>query len=417
MRNPNSRQPRAVHALKRSPFQMRLFWPAVLLMVVLPIVAWEIASAERNSRSGTAPSRISHGKSGPWGNLEYVSIAIELPDRFIDTEQTDPVEWVFAGSSRERVEEFVKGCALTDVQKEALLKAPWRVGDHGVHVNPTDELVWNLGEKARAQIYAELGRSEANIDQYYAFTYRPERLPERLEFCGLQEETISMFKELLYPQGSLLRFGDSDLVLRKLQDKHERLRFVKTISRRSTLLVKLEVRPESNIDQLVNYWGMGGRSKDLRPLLESLSRVPGGCKIDIAHLLPPFARKRIYTYPDPEKESAGIREDCHWSSLNFFNDSPEPRFAQPEELTRAISTEYDTLPGLADAQFGDVIFLKNKDGFIVHSAVYIADDVVFTKNGAGSNQPWIYLKIEDMVPYYIQPGDTIQVFVARKKQV
>ena len=34
-----------------------------------------------------------------------------------------------------------------------------------------------------------------------------------------------------------------------------------------------------------------------------------------------------------------------------------------------------------DPQFGDVILLVNQDNVLVHSATYLADDVVFTKNG------------------------------------
>ncbi|MFN7139466.1 MAG: hypothetical protein ACK4UN_09015, partial [Limisphaerales bacterium] len=73
--------------------------------------------------------------------------------------------------------------------------------------------------------------------------------------------------------------------------------------------------------------------------------------------------------------------------------------------------------GLEQAAFGDILFLQNSDGILIHSAVYIADDIVFTKNGAGYNQPWIYMKMEDMMPFYDSPVDSPRVVVYRRKEV
>ena len=34
---------------------------------------------------------------------------------------------------------------------------------------------------------------------------------------------------------------------------------------------------------------------------------------------------------------------------------------------------------------------------MVHSSVYLADDIVFTKNGINFAQPWVTMRIKDMV--------------------
>jgi hypothetical protein len=35
-----------------------------------------------------------------------------------------------------------------------------------------------------------------------------------------------------------------------------------------------------------------------------------------------------------------------------------------------------------------------------HACVYIADDVVFTKNGVNYHQPWVLMKLNDLLPRY-----------------
>lgn len=401
-------------------YQRRLFWWLVLLLLVLPVVAWEVALRSHSEvTTRLQQGKVYHSNPGPWGNLEYIRIAIELPDRFIDVDHTDAVNWFFRDYNQEQLREFFKGCDLSPAQLDALFRtAKWHAEPEGCYVSPEDDWIWKLSPKSRQKIYDELDDFEENIDQRYAFVYRPEYLSERFEFSGLKDETIRMFQRLLYPRGNLVCFADSDLVLRKLSDKHERLRFVKTVTRRSSLLVKVDIDSKTDIDALLNYWGQGGRAKDLRPLLESLSRVPEGCKIDLAHLLPPFARSRIYTFPSPSEESASLKQDCHWTSLNFFNETPNGGFAGPEEIQKMIESEYMQVgDNTAQARYGDVVFLTTSQGILIHSAVYIADNIVFTKNGAGLNQPWIYMKMEDMVPYYTMPKDTLHIAVYRKKDI
>ncbi|MBA4147831.1 MAG: hypothetical protein H0X66_06915 [Verrucomicrobia bacterium] len=394
----------------------RLFGPMLVLLLVLPIVSWMVASKVKER---TDDARfVSYGKPGPWGNMEYVRIAIELPDHYIDVENLDPNDWFFKGQSKKEALGILKQCGLTETQLRAVEASEWENVPAGSRVFLSDDLVWNLKGDSRAKLYSFLGQHEENVDQYNAFVYRPDRVEERLAYSGLNSVSISMFKQLLYPQESLLRFADVDIVLRKINDREERMRFVKTVSRRSSLLVKLSVTPETDVEGLLNYWGGGGRAKDLRPLLESLARVPGGCKIDIAHLLPPFVRQRLYTYPLPDSEAHFGRQDCHWTSLNFWNDNAGRGFDSPEAAASAVEAGYfHVADALEDAQLGDIIFLQSQDGNLIHSAVFIADDVVFTKNGSGPNQPWIYMKMEDMLPFYDSPNETPRLLIYRRKSV
>ena len=55
---------------------------------------------------------------------------------------------------------------------------------------------------------------------------------------------------------------------------------------------------------------------------------------------------------------------------------------------------------------------------LVHSATYLADDVVFTKNGGIFTQPWTYMKLSDLVTYYntfTPPDQPLKVVMCRRK--
>ena len=86
-------------------------------------------------------------------------------------------------------------------------------------------------------------------------------------------------------------------------------------------LLRLRLDPECNLDEIIHYWGRGGREKLIAPLLTSIARVPGGGSINISYLLPTFARLRVYTYPVDWSSQRVEEQDCVFSALNFFNDN------------------------------------------------------------------------------------------------
>ncbi|MBA4147832.1 MAG: hypothetical protein H0X66_06920 [Verrucomicrobia bacterium] len=354
---------------------------------------------------------------GPWGELECTRVTIELPDHFIQDETLTlaPTSWFFKDHSREKVIALFKSAGLDSGQIKSLMeKSEWMETDRGIKIVPEEQVVLSLRPESRQKIYSVLEIFPDNEFYYVAFVFRAERLRERFEYSGLHPETIRLFNQMTYPRGSnLVVFADSETLMRQIHDRDERLRLVKTLSRRSTLLVKLKITPETDVEQLLHFWGQGGRAKDLKPLLQSLAKVPGGCKIDIAHLLPPFARQRVYTYPYPS-ETAESKENCHWTALNFFSDNPDPDFLKSDVVEKVIQEKYQ--PVTDEWRMGDVIFLVNAKSQLVHSAVYIADDIVFTKNGVNPSHPWVYMKMEDMLLYYETLGEPLEQWIYRNKE-
>jgi hypothetical protein len=180
------------------------------------------------------------------------------------------------------------------------------------------------------------------------------------------------------------------------------------------MLVKLRINAGSDIDALDDYWSRGQRAKDIKPLLQSLVRDGSSSSIDIIHLLPRVPRSLLYTYPSPTEPGSRTYLDCHWTVLNFFNSRPDDRYKDLEAVTVAFLNNYYPVSG--KPTFGDIIMFAKPDGSIIHSCVFIADDIVYTKNGASPNAPWILMSLGDVIAFYPSNEDLDLQYYRAKSQ-
>jgi hypothetical protein len=218
----------------------------------------------------------------------------------------------------------------------------------------------------------------------------------------------------LYRRGDAQFFSDFPVVLRRLPTDRQRMDLFEALSREPAVLARLHVSPTSDVDKLLGYWGWapGVRAMDLRTMLETLKRHPGGGDVSVACLLPPFARQRLYDYP-VIYDGEDMPMDCFWSTMNFFNETPDNRFSiQPGYLTAYLAAHYYQLA--KPTRYGDLVFLLDGKDQAVHAAVYIADDIVFTKNGNNIRQPWILMRLKNLIAAYSVAGQP-HILVYRNK--
>jgi hypothetical protein len=186
------------------------------------------------------------------------------------------------------------------------------------------------------------------------------------------------------------------------------------VHRRMTVMAQLIIDHTTNIDAMVAYWDFRGRSKGLRPLFESLARVPGGGELDILHVLTPFARERLYSFPEPSDDPKVWLRDCGWTALNFFSDEPDDRLSNPEYAGQVLHRDYERVNA---PTFGDLVVLVDQDDSSEHIATYLADNLTFTKNGYNATQPWMLMSIEDLVERYsINRARNLDVWYFRRKR-
>ncbi len=337
---------------------------------------------------------------GRWGQLEYTEVMLDRPDESFPV--TPPplreIRWFFKDHSREQLAALIGSCDLTGSQ-QALLLEPARGAARpgGFFLVPPPEVVRDMSTAARRKIYSVLAGSDANHYQRHPFRFHGGHLEERLALSKLSPASIQLIQKLTYPEGEATCFADSQL-LEHLLPPAELKPSAELLSQTKTFLMKLRISSASDISALAKYWGRAGRGQAIRTMLKSMSHVPGGASISVAYFLPPFPRLRLHTYPDPALDRTPKAPDCFWTAMNFFNKEPDHRFFDPDHTRKVLATEYDRVSG--GWVFGDLIMLQDEERFAQHMCVYVADGVVFTKNGAGPLQPWVLQKLSEMIAQY-----------------
>lgn len=345
---------------------------------------------------GTIPA-----KPGPWGNLVYSRILIEPPEDLVGVTwmPTGPLHWIFKGYTAEQITALWTAAGLPpDVVAELDAPANRSVQGETTEVRVRHDLALDLTPEARATIYDTLAAFPENEFQAEPFRFRADAVDEWFSESGVAPEIVELVKRLLYRRGPAVLFADLEIALSRLPSLEERTTLIKTLARKSTLLVRLLIDEHTDIDALTAYWGRSHRSKDVRPLLQSLRRKGVVTRIDLAHLLPRFARARLYSYPS-EAEAADLEfMDCHWTSMNFFNLEPDDRFQDINVVSETILRDYRLVTG--SPAFGDLLLFARPDGSILHSCVYIADDIVFSKNGVSPAAPWVLMNLSNIQAIY-----------------
>jgi hypothetical protein len=289
------------------------------------------------------------------------------------------------------------GLAADQIEK-ALSAASMIYTNSNTVVTPDKDLVFSLSPGARAKLYAELGRFSANELLQFPFCFPGNSFDARVDKTKISATTLAMIQKLLYPRGNAQCFSDLATLLRCIPDEAERMQAVKALSHQSAVLMGIRVWPDSDVDKIINYWNVTGvRLMNIRPLLESFRNNPNGGYASILYFLPPFARERLYTFPLPSQPGDPAM-DCHWSTMNFFNATPDNRFSDPKYTVDHLLSHYYKIA--RPTMYGDLVFLLDKKGNAIHSAVYLADDIVFTKNGNNSAQPWMLMHLKDLLAEY-----------------
>jgi hypothetical protein len=227
----------------------------------------------------------------------------------------------------------------------------------------------------------------------------------RLRGSGISPESMSLLNRLLYPSrdGDVLLFSDIRPALRSITDPVEQKKFAKAVTRKRSLMARLIIDADSDVNALAEYWGADGRQKDLVPILNSLKfnaeagiESPG--MLNIVTLLPAFARERLYNHAYASTIAAGHQEDCFWTAFNFFSTYPDNDVNNMDYLAKVLERDYYKIS--EPTKLGDVILVADETGEAIHAANYIADDIVFTKNGVNFTQPWLLVTLHDMVQTY-----------------
>ena len=359
-------------------------------------------------------------KPGPWGNLESLPLYIEPPEEYLPVKhrlEESGLAWKFAGYTPALLSAlFDLGDFNSDQKTELLDQSKWAVSNDGIVINPSSDLIISLSPHSRKVIYGVLAQIPGNAVRNNRSYFPANKFDEYFAKSGLSPDIVELVRKLSFPHGSLLFFCDAPLVLSKLDNYQDKLRLMKVLTRKSTLLLKVHIMPDTDINALVDYWSKGAPAKDIKPILQSLADVPGGARMGIGKFFPRLPRESLYTFPYPSQDPAAVNKDCHWTALNFFNDPPDARYTDINAVKQRLTGDYYPVP--SDLRYGDILELVRPNGDAIHSCVFIADNVVYTKNSAQPTEPFMLMTIPDMLDAFsslVPEGETLKIVAYRSK--
>ena len=359
-------------------------------------------------------------RAGKWGELTLVPIVISPPLELVFTDWgflREPI-WFFPGANADRVSRMLQSAGVSAVDAERLrLQTRFEKQIEGVVLAPDRAWVRALHPEIRARIYHMLAKSPLNVDQMQAFRFLGSKPEEWLGPNLISPHTRQLVEPLIYRDGNYMLISDIELVRADIGSDDELRRLGKALFQQPTMIVRLSVDRTADLDKLVEYWGRGGRRTEIRPLLESIAGGGTDQSIDVIHLLPPFAQKHLYTYPklsveDLDKPSV---VNCLWTSLNFFLPDPDNRYLNTAVALKTLKEDYFVVE--ADFELGDIVAFLDEEGEIFHAAVFIADDLLFSKNGISAMAPWTIMSFEDIKGYYRWRSENPRIIYHRRKGI
>ena len=271
-------------------------------------------------------------------------------------------------------------------------------------IRPTREEVIELPTNIRERWYDLLMLWPQNIYQRYPFRFVARPGIEWIDFSAFSPESRAALSNLFYRHDRVIKFADMNVLPALLTNSSDLVRFKRMVASKRTLLAALFVDPETDIDALVEYWGVFGRQERIRSIIElaSRSRSPWGIPLEL--LFPAIPRSLIYTYQ--QGTLAPFDLDCNWSAYNFFRSEPDYSVNTAPLRRDFLYEHYDSIA--APTQFGDIIAFLDEKYRVLHLCSYVAEDLVFTKNGFSTLQPWILMRLDDVEAYFQSEFQVVQ---------
>jgi len=350
---------------------------------------------------------------GPWGRIEYHYIYLAVPNSILDNfPMPAPIpRWCFKGHNPDWVRTFLAGIGLDATTINRLVSDPRSVPDEEgvIALFPTEADVLGLSPANCLTLCRELAKYAEN-----PYNHDPICVPDGdvdgwLRGTDIPKNVVELIRKLVYRNGEGYFFSDLRLVLKYAQSDTEARNWVKALTRMRGVVATLHIDSSDDLPTLRRYWSANFHRADSLPMLDAVAQNPHGATLDITHLLPLIPRQLVYSYTSPNTERTGQTPNCHWTSLNFFNYTRQNILLDLKLASSHVLDDYDMVS--PPYSFGDVLFFLNADGDAFHSCVFVADNLVFTKNGENEIIPWLLTRLDDVKQLYgREPNYRIQGF-------
>ena len=339
-------------------------------------------------------------KAGPWGQLTVHTIYLEAPSVLLATipKPNSVTRWVFEQTTAASVRTNLTKAGVPAAILERLF-APGRhlVGGNVVSLYPDLDDLLALAPEVRNTLYGELAKVATN--EFYrdpVFIIGGD-LDDWLLDTELNSAQKSAFRKLVWRRGDIMVFSDIPALLALAKGEKEVQEVFRAMTRVRSLLVELAIPLKGDRQEFLDYWSAGQTDAPRLAFVRAISLRKNPQSVDITHFLPTLMRQRAYTFPDIQLGLKGRFPDCHWTSLNFFNQIPQDYYLDTRLAANQLTQNYNAVE--APYKYGDVLCLLEGDEGL-HTCVYIADDIILTKNGDGILAPWALMQIKDVTAIY-----------------
>jgi len=361
--------------------------------------------------------RLRSCRPGPWGHVEYYDTYLEPPESLVQrlSLPSQQTVWHFVDKTREEICLLFASAQLTKDQLQTLVATDdWSFSSDYIRIFPPTDLVEALSPESRVVIYRVLAESELNPFHRNPIFFDRADLLQVLDRSGLPPEFIRHIAKLTYQEGPATLFSDFPVLLRHLKNPAQERQLLRILTRTRSLILRLDLDASDRIEDLHDYWTPEPGQTDSIPLMRSIRQTEGVRNLDAVHLLPPGPRSQLYTFPGLDDCLSGRAPDSGWTALNFFNRQEVPLYLDSPEFDEHLRLHYE--PVSEPYRFGDMLLLAPQDTRRVsHACVYLADGIVYTKNGAQLMSPWILAHLADVVSYHIR-GSTAELSGYRRRR-
>jgi hypothetical protein len=354
-------------------------------------------------------------KSGPWGQLEVRSVYLEPPESLLAViaKPSTVTRWTFEQNTAGGVRAILAKTGVPDAVVARLL-SPVRLVESGnsIILLPEREDLVALSVEVRSALYLELAKSAANEYQRDPVFVLGGDVDDWLEGVSLTSGQRALFRQLLWRRGSALVFSDVQALLSLAKGPEEVTAVFQTITRVRSLVIGLRLPLTVDRKGFIDYWTADQVGTPRLAFIRAVTQRRANQVVDVTHFLPSAFRLRVYSFPELDLGLKGRFPDCHWTSLNFFNQEPKDIYLDTRQAAEHLLKDYVAVD--APYRYGDVLcFLDDGEG--LHTCVHIVDDIVLTKNGDSILAPWTLMRLRDVDEIYRRtPNTRIQAYRLKK---
>lgn len=360
-------------------------------------------------------------RPGPWGDVYFTPFTISAPEELLPLRKLEEngTRWIFPNARYSDVERLLEATGMpANLQAELMEPEVLVQNPQGMEMLPAAKTLLALPAGPRKKLYQALLQHPENRGQL-TFIHK-DTLGDRFGKSHSGEHTLMLFKQLCCEHGDYLVFSGLSVVLAQLPTYEEKRDFMRGLTCQRTLTMRILINKGMDINALANYWGKGIKGTDVRTIFESIADSPSGGTLGIINVLPPLPSSQMFVYPMPDNPLNGPApvRDCHWTSFNFFQSVADQQLSDPVYFMQKLKEDY--APAAGDPRYGDIALFSKPSGGVVHSAVYLADDILYTKNGATFTYPWMLETLTDLLKQYsfqVEPDEKLVVSYFRLKHM